>query len=242
MAGFLANIAQISYMLAKGRRKTKFDITLLSLSVADAFSALFVSCYGLFLVAFHKLFAVVNVRFLDIGLNICITASMTHMILIATQRLIGAVFPLKAQRIITTSRLYISLLVVWGLPCLYGILSYFFMTQSQTIRTNAILAIVSCLFLIIQYSIISFRVTRYNVVLQRRPQNRSILVHSFLVTMAFFISFAMFAITEMVSQTTTLTLHIIIGDLLVATNPLLDTLVYFTIHLCRNNRVHHTRR
>ena len=239
LLGLLANITQIASMVITNRRHTIFEISLLSLCVADMLSALTMSAYGLYITAFKRQVTSSNIKYLDFGLNTTITVALMTMNLIAMQRLLATVYPLKFKIKFTRRKLVLILAVTWVVPLFYGIIGTLFINKNQTLQINSVITLSTCILLILQYGIIYYYLKSRSTTTRNRASTRSVLFHSVLISAAFVFSFTPFSILTFLSPLLKKELDLILGAVfgaLVATNPFLDTVVYFFVYSCRVRR------
>ena len=241
LIGLVANIIQMAYMLRKRRRKTVFDLTLLSLSVADMSSAIFTVVYGLYVVMWilTKSIPIIRLPYIDVCMNISYAASMTHVIFIAMQRLIGCMLPSKYEFIFVIHRFVKMLFIAWTIPCLYGFVSIFFLNTNVFFVVNSCMFVIACTSLIIMYIILYFKIRKHNEGMGYGTSHRRVLFHSVLVATAFIVSFGPFAFSSLAVHNTPAQSSewLLICDVLVPLNPFLDTLVYFYVYYSRMQRV-----
>ena len=239
LLGLLANITQIISMVMTNRRHSVFEISLLSLCFADMLSALTMSTYGLYITAFKRKATLSNVRYLDIGLNTTITVALMTMNLIAMQRLLATVYPFKFKIKFTRRKLVGILAVTWVLPFLYGIIGTLLMDRNKMLQINAVITLSTCVLLILQYGTIYHFLRSRSTTIGNRASTRSVLFHAVLISAAFVFSFTPFSILTFISPLLNKELDSTLGAVfaaVVATNPFLDTVVYFFVYNCRVRR------
>ena len=239
LLGLLANIAQIVSMVITDRRHSIFEISLLSLCCADMLSALTMSAYGLYITAFKRQVTLSNIKYLDVGLNTTITVALMTMNLIAMQRLLATVYPLKFKVKFTRRKLVLILAVTWVVPFLYGIIGTLFINKNQMLQINSVITLSTCILLILQYGIIYYFLKSRSTTTRNRASTRSVLFHSVLISASFVFSFTPFSIHIFLSPLLKKELDLTLGavfNALVATNPFLDTVVYFFVYNCRARR------
>ena len=241
LIGLLANIIQTTYMQRKKRRKTVFDVTLLSLSIADMSSAIFTLVYGLHVIIWilTKSPPIMRLPYIDVCMNISYVASMTHVIFIAMQRLVGCILPTKYEFIFFRHRFVKMLFIAWIIPCLYGFVSIFFLKTNVFFVVNSCMFVITCISLIIMYIILYFKIRKHNQGMGYGTSHHRVLFHSVLVATAFIVSFGPFAFSSLAVHNTPAQFSewLLICDVLVPLNPFLDTVVYFYVYYSRMQRV-----
>ena len=233
--GLIANVFQAAYCKIMKKHKTDFEMSLISLCLADIFTSLTLIGLGSVEITFKLkvYYFVMNILLNSFGITMFI-----HTILIAAQRLIAVVYPLRVKIILSKRRFYVLLALTWILGCTYGIGIAF--AVKTFIRVNCYVIFVSSIALMTLYAGISFKtyrkdkVSRHLTRREDRRRSRAVLLHSFLVTTAFIICFVPFAIHYLFIEN--LKPIFILFDLLVSINPLLDAVVYFYIKHCRRNK------
>ena len=162
-----------------------------------------------------------------------------HTVFIAAQRLIAVVYPLKIKIILSKRRFHVLLALTWISACVYGI-GIVFITR-DFVQVDCYLIVISGIILIILYAAISYTTCwkdrdSYNLTYgEERGRSRSVLLHSFLVTMAFIICFYPFAIHVLFFNS--LEPILILFESLLSANRLLDSLVYFYMkYHCRGRK------
>ena len=234
--GLMANSFQGTYCIIKKKYKTNFEKSLISLCFADIFTSLALIGLGCAEVSF-------KLGLYYFAMNILVSSSATtmfnHTILIAAQRLIAVVYPLRVKIIISKRRFYVLLALTWILSCIFGIVLA--LAVEKFVRVNCYMVFVSSIELIIFYAGISYttyrkdkgsrQLTRH----EDMSRSRAVLLHSILVTSAFIICFVPFAIYYLFFFKTLKPISILF-ELLVSINPLLDAIIYFYMKHCQRNK------
>ena len=190
----MANIIQVVYSIIKKKHTTNFEKSLMSLSFADILTSITL----IFLASVELKFDISLFLYINIFLNLSITTMFNHTILIAAQRLIAVVYPLKVKIILSKRRFHVLLALTWISACVYGI-GIVFITK-DFVQVDCYLILISGIILIILYAAISYTTywkdkDLYNFTYrEERGRSRSVLLHSFLVAMAFIVCFFPFAI------------------------------------------------
>ena len=116
--GIILNAVQIRMITRKRKTRQPFQITLLSLSVADLLIAITLLTSGvdyllisLNIAHFKGWFYLVQLSFYGFSL----LSSMLHVSFIALQRLLAVLYPLRIKRILTGRRCLIAIAVIWVL-------------------------------------------------------------------------------------------------------------------------------
>lgn len=215
-------------------------MTLLSLSIADMSSAIFTLVYGLH-VSICILTKSIPIRlpYIDVCMNISFVASMTHVLFIAMQRLIGCIMATKYEVIFVRHRSVKMLFVAWTIPCLYGFVSIFFLQTNVFFVVNSCMFVITCTSLIVMYIVLYLKIRKHNEGMGYGTSHRRVLFHSVLVATAFIVSFGPFAFSSLAVHNTPAQYSewLLICDVLVPLNPLLDTVVYFYVYHSRMQRV-----
>ncbi len=161
------------------------------------------------------------------------TSSFTHIVFIAIQRVIAVAFPLKVKHMITKTRCYIALAVLW----IASALPVFVIAQINIVSGLTSLAytgIITETALTFVYSIICFKTFRRDITndfrdeTQRRRQksDREVLLYSVAITVAFIICNFPLSIQGFLGYR--VHYHFAYAfHALYSLNPFLDTLLYF---------------
>ena len=234
--GLIANVFQAAYCKIMKKYKTDFEKSLISLCLADIFTSLTLISLGCAEITFKlKVYYFV----MNILLNSFAVTMFIHTILIAAQRLIAVVYPLRVKIILSKRRFNVLLALTWILGCTYGIGTVFAVEEFVQVICYVIFA--SCIALVTSYAVLSYTTYRKNKGSQclthhgDRIRSRAVLFHSLLVTSAFIICFVPFAIHYLFLPKTLKPIFILL-DLLVSINPLLDAIVYFYMMHCRRSQ------
>ncbi len=241
VTGSLGSIANVIQMILNCRnerkKKTVFSISLFSLNTADVLASISFVCRGIAL--FMKVYMEDNSfsfpdvwRALNSAVAFSLISSFAHVVFIALQRAIAVTFPLRVKQIITRSRCYVILIIIWVISISSALCVYFYISISFVMPH---LAVITGISLIIVYSVICYQTTRQRIVnhgtssdVQRRRQqlDREVLLYSVAIHIVFIICNFPMAV------------HIFLGypvihsyayaaHTLYSLNPLLDTLLYF---------------
>ena len=123
LVGVLLNMLQMMLFSVRRRASLSFEVTLLSLSVADFVVSLLVCvAYSLFLLYFYdkidlplKEIVILNA----VGTHLSVTSSMLHLTFIAFQRLFVVLSPFRFNQNISKTLTSIIICVVWLLSGIY---------------------------------------------------------------------------------------------------------------------------
>ena len=241
VVSLLANITQIISMVIKKRTHTVFEISLLSLCIADMLSALTMSAYGLYIAAFKNLISLSNMKYLDIGLNTTITIALTTLNVIAVQRLLD-VFPNKFKTKLARHIFHCILAATWVVPILYGIIGTLLIRRDKMLQINAVITLLTCAHLILQHGIIYYfmKSRPAGTTTHNRESTRSFLIHSALLSIAFICCFAPLSILiflERFIKRDTVSILFDVSSALIATNPFIDATIYFFVYNYRLRRI-----
>ena len=243
--GLIANIAQSVLLYRKRKNKSLFDLSLSSLCAADIIVSLAFIAFGLAHILILskpltsesvKVYKIVSVIFSG-AINYSLFCSLFHVVFIALQRLMVVFFPLKFKVMATKARCIISLAAVWVFSG--GFLSLGHLKKSRAISEfygYFIIALGGLLVII--YIAICYRVFKSAKVrlAPKRDETSSqrLAVHAVAVTTIFIVCnfpYASLQLRGIVPFTYSWSLRVIL-----ALNPLLDSVVYFFAVYCRNKR------
>lgn len=230
LLGIVANLVE-SICIHRQKHKTTFKAIVASLNIADGISSALFATIGIGIILFTKGVSDFQlVHYAVIGLNFSVLASLTHVLLSVIHRAVAAFHKEKlAENWVVFALFFVF---VWGSACLYGVLSVVII--KTFIRLNSIIIVVYATVTVLVYVPILCKrsqicATNEDQDIENRRMRRSkALTHSVLLTACAFACYLPFAITNL-----TLNVGNIFGaicDLLIATNPLLDALVYFYIN------------
>ena len=232
--GLIANVIQMSFCIHRKQYRTKFDVSVISLSAADTISAVNLMLRGLVeIFDAAQFWDVVNA-----ALSFSIICSIAHTIFIAVQRLLAVIFPLKIRQIFRKGRFYALLTFMWIACGAFGIIIHFITVHDLDLISRIIL--VSGTTLIVLYAGITYVASRRDTRLQNASQvhnnsrNTTIFLHSFLVTLSFVGCFLPIAVSNLfmdlgVGAAVTV-------DSLLTLNPFIDSTVYFYVMYFQRRR------
>lgn len=238
--GLAANVVQFVTTVKMKKDLKPFDVTVISLNIADAMSSLLFALYGLARILFiygiigNGLFA-----FLAIGINFSIVASFNHIIFIALQRMFAVIFPLSIRSIITNRRFNACLALMWLTAIAYAVTCTFKAVDFLAVNSYTIL--LSGLVLIGLYSLVCIKTMRKSrprlSIHGNRAQGHGVLLHSIFISLGFVVCFFPFAINYLF--VTYNFVSVLVADVLVMLNTFVNVMVYF---LMRYRRVTRKRR
>ena len=238
--GLAANVVQFVSVKKAMRNLNSFDITVISLNIADAVSSLFFTLYGIArILIHHRIIGMQYLLYIEFGLNFSVIASFNHIIFIALQRMFAIIFPLNIRSIITSRRFKISLAVMWLVAIGYAVTCAF--ESVDFLAVNSYTILVSGCLLIGLYFVICFRAMRQSHAPPRssihgnRSQRRSVLLHSLFVTLGFVVCFFPFAVNYLFVGYDFVA--VLVADLLVMLNTFVDVFVYFLIRHLKIARI-----
>lgn len=228
--GLVANLLQTVFCITRKRYRTNFDMSLMSMSIADIISCVIFALFGMAEIMYSLPFA----KVMTVSLNFTVITMFTHIIFIAVQRLLAVIYPLRIKWILRRSRFYILLTFTWVTACGYGLISV--LAIVDYVRVNSYMILVCGSAIIALYTGISYTTRKESKNLQKtgqihnRRRNSTVLLHSFLVTMNFITCFFPFAIVYLFVTPERFSSLVI--DMLVTLNPLLDSVTYFYMRHC----------
>ena len=240
LLGLAANIVQFVFTMRAKKDYTSFDITVLSLNVADTVSSLFFTSYGLARILVNQ--RVIGMKFLiylAYGLNFSVVASFNHIIFIAFQRMFAVIFPLSIRSIITSLRFKASLTFMWLAAIAYAVTCAF--KAVDFLAVNSYTIFVSGIMLIVLYTVICYRAMKQTNAPPRssihgnRAQRHGVLLHSLFITLGFVVCFFPFAINYLFVPYDFVS--VLVADLLVMLNTFINVLLYFFIIYFKSKRV-----
>lgn len=193
LSGSFLNALEIASFAKISERRSPFNMTLLSLAIADLVVSL-VGCCALMLTVIHDNVIKIqkNIKLLiDIalatGIFLSLATSILHVIFITIHRALSVLRPLQCKRILTRRRCIVCVVAIWIISAVYGI-NYTFLTAEEIEQIFGILTLVCTGVLFLSYSIIYHLLrTRVSFFSNRRAarQRRSVLLHSVCVTAIF---------------------------------------------------------
>ena len=238
--GILLNIKETSCLLRKSVKRRAFDNTVMSLSIADLVSGIFFSLIGLGVILFTSNLSDFRlVQYAVIGLNFSVMASLNHVLLIALQRSFAALIPNRLSQAEKSFYLTIVLVLVWVLAGIYGILS--FKVINDFIRVNSYVIIIYSTLSMLMFGPVLCKANQECLTVHGEGHGnvclcgRRVMVHSILVTLGLFVCFFPFAVNNLM-----LTHNVIRGafcDVLVAVNPIIDSMVYFYVNRRKDGKM-----
>ena len=192
LSGIALNMSQIIVTCQRKCKKAPFDLSVISLSIADLFSSCFTLFFMIYWHLIHNSFikhipviASINV----VGLQFSVLSSMFHLGFIAIQRVFAVISPLMFRLRFTSTFCSRSVAVIWVLSLTASVLNIF-VTSSDII---GYIVLSSELLLIVTYSIICFQVKKQDGTSQalqsverhRKSAFRRIFLYSVCMSFAF---------------------------------------------------------
>ena len=246
--GMILNMLQLILMVRSKKTKLAFDITILSLDIADIFASICFIMDGVYeyfsldgIIIFSKTLR----RIASIGLYFSIYSSFFHALLIAMQRLFAVFFPMKFQKHFTKRSCITCLVITWILSLILSVLTNFF-KFSRALLPRMIVSIgvlLSMFYIMICWRLHSQRrrvYDRRSSTLVRR--NNWVLQYSVIVTVGFVACTFPFGILLIRRSTGTfnspkemfeISRQLRIASMIITLNPTLDTLLYLIAHYKR---------
>ena len=228
--GLIANVIQTFFCITRRKYRTNFEVSLISLSIADLISSVTFALYGIAEVVYLYPF----VKAMTKALDFTVITMFMHIIFIAVQRLLAVIYPLRIKLILSTNRFYLLLTLTWVTACFYGLINI--LVKVDHVRVNCYMILVFGSAIIALYTGISYTAAMKSRSLQSagqihsRRRNSTVLLHSFLVTMNFVTCFFPFAIVYLFVTPERISRLVI--DMLVTLNPFLDSVAYFYMRHC----------
>ncbi len=244
--GFIANIIQLVLINRDKKQKNSvFGLALLSLSIADLLASMSFVFRGSYLLG-TTLNAIESNedRVWDYpwavgAIVFSLTSSFTHVVFIAVQRVIAVVFPLKVKQIITKSRSYFIITILWITSVALAVIVHINIKYGIFILTC--IGVLVSITITALYPIIYFKIKKRVIscdanarMLRRRQQSeKKVLMYSVAITLVF--------VGCNYPKGVNLYVHYpmylrIASDLLYSLNPLFDTLLYFLSSYCKRLR------
>ncbi len=233
--GLTANFIQLILTCRDKDHKTSvFGLVLLSLNIANILVSFTTLLNGVTSLVDHFMVINASLHFylLSIaksGNNLSLVSSITHVLFIAIQRMIAVAPPFQVKRILTRSRCYIALLVLWAISITTTVISFF---------TDVLFAIFLSVFicgmaLVVMYSIVAYKTTKRSIGRdeseemrkRRQKSDKEVLFYSMAVSIVFVICNFPVAITFFVQKKSVLAM--MLASICFRLNPFLDTLLYF---------------
>ncbi len=240
--GIIANVTQlILFCRDKNRNRSPFGLTLLSLNAADVLASIAICLLGIthFAVLVDSALFKSLKQVVTSALAFSLLSSITHIAFIAIQRVMAVARPLKVKRIITKSRCYIILALMWIVSVALAIAVLFAYKQGFMVLGGMGIAI--GIALMVLYSVIYYKTKKRNsfdntngdMQRRRRQSEREVLKYSVAVTAVFVVCNYPKGLDHFIKFPLCLQITF---NFLFSINPLLDTLLYFLISYCKRRR------
>ena len=240
VTGLIWNAIQFIFIIRRKKIKLAFDLTILSLNVADLIVSI---CITMLNIYFYLILTSGNntwypsVSALAMGFNLSLWSSIWHSVFIAIQRFLATFFPMKFRIYYTRKHCIAGLIIVWISSILQTAFSYVGITIF--IHALAFLIIFSDAFLITFYVMICCRVHYKRRLLSstmassRHHQNNWTLQYSVLVTSAFVfctLPYAVMDLRQMVGDPSWSFMYPVefaVTSSILFLNPALDSVLFF---------------
>lgn len=239
--GVISNLAQVMFIFRKKKRRSLFDMTILSLSAADLLASTMFIMHGL-----RKLFTqqgepVSNVilRFAWTGCYFSTSSSVLHIIFIAIQRVMIIHFPLKCKRWFTKTRIFVTLLIIWLGSAAFASPSSVKLYPSQAMSW---VIFASGTIIVAAYAVVCVEMKRKierqetaanNLARHSasgKSSNKVVIFHSFAIMLTFLLCTFPYGVARFFSHKSVV---YVICDIIFAVNPFLDPVLYFFLAKCR---------
>ena len=190
----ILNGSQIGLLLYQKRIKVPFDISLLSLAVADFLTSLIPSIVHIF-----KLFQ--PVLYLHIISYIYYTSCLTSAFqlgFIAFQRLVAVLYPHKFCSIITRRCCIIATCIIWLISILL-ILPIFIRKNDRYMNVYFYIPLLAGVVIFVSYFMLNYQLLKYknrSVANQSWDKHRRIIIYSTTITVVFLLSTLPFTIAQ----------------------------------------------
>ncbi len=238
LAGIIANMLQIGCICHKGKKRTTFDLVLLSHCVSDVVvlvPTLLANTIMLFTMTTLVLKILVTAA---LSTYFSVFSSLFHGIFIALQRICAVVVPFKVKRLFSTRRCLISIFFIWlssiGLP--FATVFALRATNGNHISITGLgySIILSTACLIFLYSILLFLIKRRPAIScsSRANTNKRVIVHSFSLIAVFVCCFLPIGIVVLYKGQTSAWFSNI-ARMFFLFNPLFNSMLYFFVSYCR---------
>ena len=236
--GLLLNGLQMSCILKKAQTKLPFDLTVLSLSVADIITALALLVFGIYdvLVAQDIVSAVSYLENInEAALDLSIVTSLIHVEYIAVQRLLAVLYPIRFHILFTKFRCKVGLVFIWLVCAAYCTWSSWEKTRnSPSFIIMSYTIIISIFFLLLSYLTICFKVFRKRRISRTTSRNdHTIFFNSLLVATAFLVCTIPFTLQTLGIIKSNTFYQFIIPKWVLFLNIILDPIIYFLLKYYR---------
>ncbi len=250
-AGFLgltANITQLILMRREAdQNDSVFARSLLSLGVADLLTSLMILLRGILVILIFYLNEYQILLYDSQGemyaaYIFTLSLTFTHVIYVATQRVIAVAFPFKVKQILTKTRSRIILTSLWVLSLAFASTTFIEGSSDIAVLIFHYLVLMTGLILVAMYSVICYKTIHRHPVnneseeMRRRRQqsDKEVLLYSIAVTVVFMWCNFPLAIIRTRKDYTRRVENAF--QLLFVLNPFFDTMVYFTYSYFKRRR------
>eukprot|EP00795_Rhopilema_esculentum_P008358 gene8358-14327_t len=187
--GVIANTLLIAALYKERKLKRPFQMTILSLAVADLLNCIWLTVAGpVKPPPGHKLQPVYRKVYLAV-VALSATTSMLHLMFVTLQRLIAVLLPFRSAQLITQQRCAVVIALIWLTSAAAIWLSYMENIKRMILTYTPALTFICALTLIVSYSFICYRVWLRKRLASTASSSQSeyILLYSILVTVLFII-------------------------------------------------------
>eukprot|EP00795_Rhopilema_esculentum_P008362 gene8362-14333_t len=187
--GVIANTLLIAALYKERKLKRPFQMTILSLTVADLLNCIWLTVAGAtFPPVTHKMFPVYHQIFSSL-IAFSLITSLLHLMFVSLQRLVAVLLPFRSKHLITSQRCAIVLALIWLTTAIVVALFYAVSLKETMFILVPVLTFICALLLILSYSFICYRVRLRKRLASTASSSQSeyILLYSILVTVLFII-------------------------------------------------------
>ena len=228
----VTNLIQVIICHLKRRKKTVFEVSILSLSAANMLASAIFFLQGLrrFFTKQGMMVHTVLLRFAYTGCYFSVSSSCLHIIFIAVQRLILIRHPHRSKGFFTLRRVLLIIFAIWFLSAIFACLSAFKLFPSHAM---SFYIFGSGTVIVSAYSIIctQFRNLNHgNRSSGSAARNEVVVKHSFAIMLTFVICTFPYGVARFFSHKSAIYM---VCDIIFSLNPLFDPILYFFTSFCR---------
>ncbi len=231
--GLFASSLQFILIFRYKKPRHPFDLTMMSLSMADILFCVLNVIDGICSFTYPSLNKTVDIIYL-FGVHMALTSFFFHITSIASERLLAVAVPLKFQQIVTNKCCKRTLIIIWLLAAVVAVFEdqHVFSLGFNIIFNFSIFICGGAIIII--YSVICFKMYKQQNVVgpsqQRgtaRSPSRRIIFHSLFVTISFlFCTFPFAAVTIRNNKESK---PKVAAHIFLLVNPCLDSLLFFIV-------------
>ena len=238
LAGVGLNALEITFIVREKKIKEPFNMSILSLAIADLFSSITMVILGIIYI--------VKSKYLEGLLKIVfpsLISSQFHIIYITVLRLIAVMWPMKLKILITPLRSTVSLIVIWILSIAFTIVHKQFEIWSGTIMLGCVLLICG-VSIIISYGLIVYTLIKQRMKITPTTssrQNLRTVAYSLALTIAFIVCnypWAFILFTQDNYDPSQIPLNT--ETFLLWLTLIIDPIIYFLFNSLKNSNVCHS--